>query len=69
MDLMPAQQRLHAMGLQRADVVTRRLGREGRELRLRAGLSQSELARVLGCARQWIGNFELGRLKVVDLAA
>jgi transcriptional regulator with XRE-family HTH domain len=64
---MPAQQRLHAIGLQRADAVTRRLGREARELRLRAGLSQSELARVLGCTRQWIGRFELGRLRVVDL--
>jgi len=64
---MPAQQRLHAIGIQRADAVTRRLGREGRELRLRAGPSQAELARVLGCARQWIGRFELGRLRVVDL--
>lgn len=64
---MPAQQRLHAIGLQRADFVTRRLGKECRELRLRIGLSQSELARVLGCTRQWIGRFELGRLRVVDL--
>lgn len=64
---MPAQQRLHAIGLQRADAVTRRLGSECRELRLRVGLSQSELARVLGCTRQWIGRFELGRLRVVDL--
>jgi transcriptional regulator with XRE-family HTH domain len=67
MGRMPAQQRLHAIGLQRADAVTRRLGREARELRLRAGLSQAELARVLGCTRQWIGDFELGRLRVVDL--
>lgn len=64
---MPAQQRLHAIGLQRADTVTRRLGQEGRELRLRIGLSQSDLARALGCTRQWIGRFELGRLRVVDL--
>lgn len=46
---MPAQERLHVIGLQRADAVTRRLGREGRELRLRIGLSQSDLARVVGC--------------------
>lgn len=64
---MPAQQRLHVIGLQRADAVTQRLGRECRELRLRTGMSQSELARVLGCTRQWIGRFELGRLPVVDL--
>lgn len=55
------------MGLQRADVVTRRLGRESRDLRLQAGLSQAELARALRCTRQWIGDFELGRLRVVDL--
>lgn len=47
--------------------MTRRLGREARELRLRTGLSQSELARVLGCTRQWIGRFELGRLNAVEL--
>jgi len=64
---MPAQERLHAIGIQRADAVTRRLGREARELRLRSGLGQADLARVLGCTRQWIGNFELGRLHVVDL--
>jgi transcriptional regulator with XRE-family HTH domain len=64
---MPAQQRRHVIGLQRADAVVRRAGREARELRLRAGLSQSELARALGCSRQWIGDFELGRLRVVDL--
>jgi transcriptional regulator with XRE-family HTH domain len=64
---MPAQQRLHVIGLQRADTVVRRLGREARELRLRAGLSQAVLARALACSRQWIGDFELGRLRVVDL--
>jgi transcriptional regulator with XRE-family HTH domain len=64
---MPAQQRLHVIGLQRADTVVRRVGREARELRLRAGLSQAELARALACSRQWIGDFELGRLRVVDL--
>lgn len=64
---MPAQERLHVIGLQRAHAVTRRLGREGRDLRLRIGVSQSDLARVLGCTRQWIGDFELGRLHVTDL--
>lgn len=64
---MPAQQRLHVIGLQQADAVTRRLGREARGLRLGAGLTQSALARVLGCTRQWIGDFELGRLRVVEL--
>jgi transcriptional regulator with XRE-family HTH domain len=64
---MPAQQRLHVIGLQRADTVVRRVGREARDLRLRAGLSQAELARALACSRQWIGDFELGRLRVVDL--
>jgi transcriptional regulator with XRE-family HTH domain len=64
---MPAQQRLHVIGLQRADAVTRRLGQEARELRLRAGLSQEQLARALACSREWIGNLELGQLRVVDL--
>jgi transcriptional regulator with XRE-family HTH domain len=64
---MPAQQRLHAFGLQQAEALLRRLGREARDLRLRAGLSQAQLARALGCSRQWVGDFELGRLRVVDL--
>lgn len=64
---MPAQERLHAIGVRRADAVTRRLGREARELRLRAGLRQADLARALGRTRQWISDFELGRLRVVDL--
>lgn len=47
--------------------MTRRAGREARELRFRAGLSQRQLGEALGCSRQWIGDFELGRLAVVDL--
>ena len=62
-----AQQRLRAIGLQQADTVAGRLGREARELRLRAGLSQRQLASVLGCSRQWIADLELRRLAVVDL--
>lgn len=64
---MPAQQRLHAIGLQQSEVVIRRIGREARELRLRAGVSQAQLAGALGCTRQWIGDLELGRLRVVDV--
>lgn len=64
---MPAHQTLHALGLQRADAMTRRLGREARETRLRAGVSQAQLARTLRCSRQWVGDFEMGRLPSVDL--
>jgi transcriptional regulator with XRE-family HTH domain len=55
------------MGLQQADFVTRRAGREARELRLRAGVSLRQLGQAMGCSRQWISDFELGRLAVVDL--
>lgn len=64
---MPGQQRLRAVGLQQADAVTGRIGREARDLRLRAGLSQQQLATVLGCSRQWIADLELRRLAVVDI--
>jgi transcriptional regulator with XRE-family HTH domain len=64
---MPAHQRLRAIGLQQADVVSGRIGREARTLRLAAGLSQQQLAVVLGCSRQWIADLELRRLAVLDL--
>jgi transcriptional regulator with XRE-family HTH domain len=64
---VPAQERLRAFGLRQADDVTRRLGREARELRLRAGLSQAQLSRVAGVSRHWIYLFEHGRLRTVDI--
>jgi hypothetical protein len=64
---MPAQQRLRTRGLQQGEYVTRRLGREARDLRLAAGLGQRHLARALGVSRQWLGDFELARLPSVDL--
>ena len=47
--------------------MARRLGREARELRQRAGVSQSTLSRTIGVSRQWIYLFEHGRLKTVDV--
>lgn len=64
---MPAQERVRAIGLRQADSTNRRLGREAREIRLRAGVSQARLARAAGVSRQWIGDFEMGRLRSVDL--
>ena len=64
---MPAQERLRAFGIRQADHVSRRLGREARELRQRAGVSQSELSRAIRVSRQWIYLFEHGRLKTVDI--
>lgn len=64
---VPAQERLRAFGVRQADHVTRRLGREARELRQRAGLSQSVLSSSIGVSRQWIYQFEHGRLETVDL--
>lgn len=64
---MPAQERAHAFGIRQADHVARRLGREARELRQRAGVSQASLSRACGVSRQWIHLFELGRLASVDL--
>jgi transcriptional regulator with XRE-family HTH domain len=62
-----SRERLRATGLQQADYLSRQLGREGRQQRLAAGLSQSRLARSMGVSRQWIVDFELDRLRVVDL--
>lgn len=64
---VPTQQRLRATGIEQSGLVIRRLGREVRDLRRRAGLSQAQLARALGCSRHWICDLELGRLRVVDL--
>jgi len=64
---MPAQERARAIGLQQADALTRRLGREARAARRMAGLSQAHLARATGISRQWICRFELGRVRRVDL--
>jgi len=64
---MPAQERLRAFGLQQADAVTRRAGREARSARLRAGVSQQQLATAVGCSRRWLGDFELGRLRIFDV--
>jgi transcriptional regulator with XRE-family HTH domain len=63
---MPAQERVRAIGIQRSDALVRRLGKEARAARLRAGVSQAQLASALGCSRQWIGDMELGRLRSAD---
>jgi transcriptional regulator with XRE-family HTH domain len=64
---MPSRERLRAVGLQQADYVSRRLGREARQLRSAASLSQAQLARAIGVSRGWVSDFELGRLRSVDL--
>jgi len=64
---MPAQQRVRAVGLEQADSTLRRLGREARGARIRAGVSQSHLSARVGASRQWLGGFESGRLQTVDL--
>lgn len=64
---MPAQERTHAFGVRQAEHVVRRLGREAREARQRAGVSQHVLGRATGVSRQWIYLFEHGRLSSVDM--
>lgn len=64
---MPSRERLRAAGIQQADYVRRRLGGEARHLRVRAGLSQAELAHAVGVSRGWVHRFELGRLRSLDL--
>ena len=64
---MPAQERLRAIGLQRANDMALRIGREARTLRLRAGLSQARVAVAVGVSRQWVCHLELGRVRSVDL--
>jgi hypothetical protein len=63
---MPAQERLATIGLRRTDAFVARIGREARELRLGAGISQAQLGLAIGASRQWIARFELGRLRNVD---
>ena len=64
---MPAQERTRSIGLQQADAIVRQLGREARAERVRRGVSQERLARAIGASRQWLGDFERGRLRSVDL--
>lgn len=64
---MPAQERVRAFGLRQADHVVRRLGRDARDLRRSAGVSQQRLGRAVGISRHWIYLFEHGRLGSVDL--
>lgn len=64
---MPSRERLRAAGLQQVDYVRRQLGHEARQLRIKAGLSQAELARAIRVSRGWIHRFELGRLRTIDL--
>lgn len=64
---MPSRDRLRAAGLQQFDLLRRQLGREARQLRVRGGLSQAELARAVGVSRGWIHRFELDRLRGPDL--
>lgn len=64
---MPAHERLRATGLQHADRITRQLGAEARDLRRAAGVSQATLAAAIHVSRGWVGDFELGRLRVLDL--
>jgi transcriptional regulator with XRE-family HTH domain len=64
---MPSRTRHRTVGIDQADVLRRRLGRECRDLRTQAGLGQGELARAVGVSRGWIHRFELARLNTVDL--
>jgi transcriptional regulator with XRE-family HTH domain len=67
-ETMPSRERVRSAAMRQADFVRRQLGREGRELRVRAGLSQSHLARAAGLSRGWLLRFELGRLRTLDLS-
>lgn len=64
---MPSRERLRASGIQQADYIRGQLGREARQLRAKAGLSQAELARAVGVSRGWVHRFELGRLHSLDI--
>ena len=65
---MPSRERIRAIGIQQASYLRSQLGREARTLRMRAGISQAELARTIGVSRGWVARLELGRLGSVDLA-
>lgn len=64
---MPARERMRSAGHRQADLIGAQLGREARGLRIRAGLSQMQLSRAVNVSRDWIADFENGRLSVVDM--
>lgn len=64
---MPTRESLRIRGTRQAAATRQRLGDEARTLRLAAGLSQEQLAEAAGVSRDWLADFEHGRLKVVDL--
>lgn len=64
---MPTRERLRTIGLRQADAITVHVGREARELRVRAGLSQARLSDAVGVSRQWLAEFEGGHLSAVDV--
>jgi transcriptional regulator with XRE-family HTH domain len=64
---MPSRETLRGAGIQQADYLNRQLGREARHLRIAAGLSQAEVARVAGMSRGWLHRLEHGRLRSVDM--
>jgi transcriptional regulator with XRE-family HTH domain len=64
---MPSRSSLLRIGSEQADLLRRRLAAEVREMRLRAGLSQADLARAAGVSRPWLQRFERGKVSRVDL--
>jgi transcriptional regulator with XRE-family HTH domain len=64
---MPARERVRTLGLVQADATRRSLGQEARNLRIGAGLTQSELSRAVGVSRGWLHRLETGRLRTLDL--
>lgn len=64
---MPTKERLRSAGLRQADLIGTQAGREARDLRIRAGLSQAQLSNAVGVSRQWLTAFEAGHLSAVDL--
>ncbi len=64
---MPARERRHAAAGRRADMLIQRLAADARSARLDVGVSQAQIARVIGVSRNWVGRFERGAMARPDL--
>jgi transcriptional regulator with XRE-family HTH domain len=64
---MPGAERLKTVGQRRGIELVGQAGRELRELRLQASVSQAELARSLGVSRTYLCHIELGQVNGLDM--
>ena len=69
MSTVPSRERSRSIGLDAGGAIVASSGREVRQLRRAAGLSQMRLALAVGVSRQYISRLELGRVRDVKVVA